>query len=496
MKKLLAIIPAMVFCATPYMASADAVTSARLDSLYNDSTVVTGVDTTAFATSAELQSVVAYVTGEDAMDWVTNYNSNTALPQRELRVKQDGNWITVWKEMTRWRDFLGADDTGDLTWIYSNATNLQLHLNALAADLSQRAYRNWGQYDSETGLLSPEDTVQISSASVIMGKHAGFQNVVSTEGNSAWFLVSEDPTLLTTGSDGTFTINPAGHTGTPLFQVIHGSERTAYWVTDNMVCSNESGVVYYYVHSPLVSASHPTAKFVSCLTNQNWITEGETGCPCPSVTWYGESGDWTMKAQAASGTNSWFATATYVYGHSDDQVLINGEPIVTEDDVEEIVGDLAIPKTATVSTVSDILSQANTACEGIVADAKDYDEVDSPLTVVSDDYSVSLTNRTVGSVFVGDGTNLTVNLVFANTPKSGDALLVVDAEEGATIGDIADGSGADVVCHAVTWSGDDFTTLEAGLNLLTFTRIKYEPVETDVRTVATNTYLVVRKLAE
>ena len=327
-------------------ASAASVTTERVDDLANTNRVVTGVDFDGLATSAELQTVVGYIQGEDVHDIVTNYSSATKLPSRELHGKIDGAWNVWWKELTRWRAFLGVNDIDEILWGL-NSTNFNDWAGRVSSTVSQKANRNWGQYDSETGELTPEGTVQISSDKITIGKSTGFQCAIAANGSEAWFLTSSDPIILSGGTAGEFTINPAGSTNSvSLFKIVRGKERTAPWLTDSMVSSNENGIIYFYVHCPITNAAPPVARFTADLKNPDWIEQGSSDCPCPSVTWSGTSGDWTMKAQAATiSTNKWFATAYYNFGTSDDEVFINGQKLVTMTDVETALA----PKADTAS---------------------------------------------------------------------------------------------------------------------------------------------------
>ena len=256
--------------------------------------------------SAQVSAIGTYLNAEDARFVSTNYDSAVRTPEAYVEVRLNDNgtnvWTTIWREMTRWGKFVGSAFDWD-TWagFHAWATNI-------TAELSHKADRCWGIYDSETGGYSPEGYTQISSSNILIAAGMAYQRTVTTDG-SVWVLQCNQGTAHIGGDTNGFFRVVDGD-GVTQFEIIKGDRREmgadASGIT---VGANNVMTIPYSVEA----AEHPTIRCCSNLATANWKDETDTDCLC-TVTWSGSSGAWVATVAPKTPQPSMFVKASYMAG--------------------------------------------------------------------------------------------------------------------------------------------------------------------------------------
>ena len=259
---------------------------------YTDSTV-TPIAASLSGLATTVNAWQTYWDGDDVRVTVTNYYGSADLPALYLEQKiSDGGtnyYKVIWTEKAR------------LAVITDRLAQLE-------ADVATKADRAWGYYDSHTGEWAPDGFTSISSGSILIGKDTSYQKTVTASGGEFWVLTANDPTVITgTETNGFFRISDSD--GTSVFEIVKGDKRTVPATCSAVSAGNNSLTVTYNV----VAAEHPTLEICDGLEEQNWIAEGEAGCPATAV-WSGASGAWIATVTGIQPMSKMFVKATYEVG--------------------------------------------------------------------------------------------------------------------------------------------------------------------------------------
>ena len=235
--------------------------------------------------SSQVSSIGAYLNAEDARFVVTNYDSAVHIPEAtvEVRLVDNGTnaWTTIWHEMRRWNAFVGLDFDWD-TWggFHAFETNV-------TEELSHKADRAWGAYDSETGGWSPEGYTQISSSNILIAAGMAYQRTVTT-GGAVWILQCNSGTA-TLGGDTNGFFRVMDGDGNVQFEIIKGN-RAEMGADASGITVSQPGNVMTIPYS-VEAAEHPTISCCNDLLTANWKDENDANCLC-TVSWSGSSGAW------------------------------------------------------------------------------------------------------------------------------------------------------------------------------------------------------------
>ena len=250
--------------------------------------------------SSQVTAISGHLNAEDARFVSTNYNSQVHLPEASVEVSISNEWLTVWREMTRWDAFTGAEFNWT-TWrgFYAWMTNTE-------AEISQKADRAWGFYDSHTGGWAPEGYTQVSSSNILIAAGMGYQRTVSS-GHTYWVLTANEPyTVDGISSNGFFRVTDAD--GNVQFEIIKGDKRTVPAPPDGVSAANGVLTVSYPV------ASRPTVEVSLTLADGGtWYAEDSASCPA-TVVWSGSSGAYVATVTPAAPTAQLFVKASYQVG--------------------------------------------------------------------------------------------------------------------------------------------------------------------------------------
>ena len=265
---------------------------------------VTVVSNLAASADTKVNTLVAYVQGDDVMDVVTNYDSAVHMPSRSLRQKiEDGGtnvWRVVWDEMTRWDWFMNIY----LPTNYYNKAEVD-------AALDDKADRAWGYYDSHTGGWSPDNYLQISSSKILIAAGMAYQRHVTT-GGAVWVLESNGLVTEVGGvsSNGFFRISD--DEGNALFEIVKGNKRTIGSTAGALTTTNIMGVTHMYITYAVESGEHPTIEATSDLGTA-FVSE-DSASSLVNVTWSGSSGDWHAEVWPKVASSSMFVRASHEIG--------------------------------------------------------------------------------------------------------------------------------------------------------------------------------------
>lgn len=234
-----------------------------------------------------------YWDGDDVRVTVTNYYGSMALPSLYLEQRMpadethDNVWFkVVWNEMTRWNQFLSE---------YQSLSN----------EVSQKADRAWGYYDSSTGEYSPDGYLQVSTPNIIVANGLSYQKTVSTGGFSMWVLTATQPMTISGETEqGFFKISDGD--GNALFEIVKGDKRVV-GATATAVSVNDGAMRITYN----VTGEHPTISLCSNLGGE-WQTGDEI--TMATVVWSGSSGEWIATVTPSGPYTSMFAKASYEAG--------------------------------------------------------------------------------------------------------------------------------------------------------------------------------------
>jgi hypothetical protein len=250
--------------------------------------------------SSQVTAIAGHLNAEDARFVSTNYNSQVHLPEASVEVSVSNEWLTVWREMTRWDAFVGSgfDWTswgGFLSW-----------MSTTEAALDQKADRAWGYYDSHTGEWAPEGYTQVSSSNILIAAGMGYQRTVSS-GHTYWVLTANEPYEVSgISSNGFFRVADAD--GNVQFEIIKGDKRTVPAPPDGASASGGVLTVSYPV------ASRPTVEVSLTLADGGtWHAEDSASCPA-TVAWSGTSGAYVATVTPSAPTAQLFVKASYQVG--------------------------------------------------------------------------------------------------------------------------------------------------------------------------------------
>lgn len=240
----------------------------------------------------QVSAIGAYLNGEDARFVVTNYDSVVHTPEAYVEIKVSNNWLRVWDEGTRWNQYE--------TW----KTNVD-------AELSYKADRAWGIYDSETGGYSPAGFTQVSSSNILIASGMAYQRTVTSAG-AVWVLqCNQGVAQLGGDTNGYFKIMDSD--GNSQFEVVKGDRREmgcdASGITLDTSTTPNNVIIPYSV----VSDEHPTLYITERLETPNWKAETDADC-IGTVTWTGSSGAYVATVHPKLAYPSMFIRATYMVG--------------------------------------------------------------------------------------------------------------------------------------------------------------------------------------
>jgi len=275
--------------------------------------------------SIQVSSIGAHLNAEDARFVSTNYDSVVRVPEAFVEIKVSNTWLTVWKEMNRWNRWTGTNFTWD-AWCGFDCwkTNVE-------TQLSWKADRAWGAYDSETGGYSPEGYTQISSSNILIAAGMAYQRTVTSAG-SVWILRCNSGSYRLSGStNGYFQV--VDSKGNVNFEIVNGEQEELGANADGITVDNSTTpptvIVPYSVEAP----EHPTIQICDNLSTAKWKPETDADC-LANVTWTGTSGDYVARVQRKTSGAGIFVTATYLGGSmtyirnaapvSMDSILLNG----------------------------------------------------------------------------------------------------------------------------------------------------------------------------
>lgn len=259
--------------------------------------------------STQVSAIGSYLNAEDARFVVTNYDSEVHTPEAyvEVRLTDNGTnrWQNIWSEMRRWRQFVGSAFSWP-TW-----QGFHTWMTNVTTELSYKADRAWGAYDSETGGYSPEGYTQISSSNILIAAGMAYQRTI-TSGGAVWVLQCNTGTAHIGGdTNGFFRVIDGD--GNVQFEIIKGNKR-------EMGC-DATGITVGSGNPPVVtipysveSAEHPTLQICDDLVARNWKDETDGDC-IANVSWGGLSGAWVATVQRkAAGNGAMFVKASFMAG--------------------------------------------------------------------------------------------------------------------------------------------------------------------------------------
>lgn len=259
----------------------------------------------AYNADTKVNTVNAYLAGDDARVVVTNYDSTTAMPSLSFQQKMtDGGsnwWRIVWNELTRWN------------WLQEEylPTNYY-NKGEVDAALGQKADRAFGFYDSHTGLYAPDGFLWISSPRIAIAAGMSYQRRVTTSG-AVWVLESNGLVTETSGvgSNGFFRVSD--DEGNSLFEVVKGNKRTVGATANGVEMFDVMNVTHMLIHYSVEGGDHPTVFVCDDLTTAQWHDETSADC-IANVSWTGSSGDWTAEVWGKSAQPKMFVKAEYETG--------------------------------------------------------------------------------------------------------------------------------------------------------------------------------------
>lgn len=262
------------------------------------------------ALAGQVSAIGATLHAEDAHFVSTNYDSNVRLPEAYVEVKMrdettgSNTWITIWQEMRRWTAFVGsAFDWSAWSGFHAWATNI-------THELSFKADRCWGIYDSETGGYSPEGYTQISSSNILIAAGMAYQRTV-TSGGAVWVLQCNQGTAHVGGDTNGFFRVVDGD-GVTQFEIIKGDKREMGADASGITVGSGTPPVVTIPYS-VEADEHPTLQVCDNLTTANWKAETDSDC-LATVSWSGVSGAYVATVQRKTIGNAIFVKASYLAG--------------------------------------------------------------------------------------------------------------------------------------------------------------------------------------
>lgn len=265
---------------------------------------------------AQVNAIGAHLNAEDAHFVSTNYDSAVRMPEAYVEIKMhdqatgSNTWITIWQEMRRWTAFVGdAFDWNTWSGFHAWATNI-------TAELSFKADRCWGIYDSETGGYSPEGYTQISSSNILIAAGMAYQRTVTSAG-SVWVLqCNQGVAHLGGDTNGFFRVMDGD--GVVQFEIVKGDKQEVGCDADGLTLSGGSILIPYSIDA----SEHPKLYCGDDL--YTWKAEDDPDCLC-TVSWSGSSGAWVATATPKTPQRKMFFKGTYMSGG--DTYIKNNAPV-------------------------------------------------------------------------------------------------------------------------------------------------------------------------
>ena len=240
----------------------------------------------------QVAAIGAHLNGEDARFVVTNYDSTVHTPEAYVEIKVSNDWLRVWDEGTRWKQYE--------TW----KTNVD-------AELSMKADRAWGVYDSETGGYSPAGFTQVSSSNILIAAGMAYQRTVTSAG-AVWVLqCNQGVAQLGGDTNGYFKIMDSD--GNSQFEVVKGDRREMGCDASGISLDHSTTPNNVIIPYSVVSEEHPTLYITERLETPNWKAETDADC-IGTVTWTGTSGAYVATVHPKLAYPSMFIRATYMVG--------------------------------------------------------------------------------------------------------------------------------------------------------------------------------------
>lgn len=240
----------------------------------------------------QVAAIGAHLNGEDARFVVTNYDSVVHTPEAYVEIKVSNNWLRVWDEGTRWNEYE--------VW----KTNVD-------AELSMKADRAWGVYDSETGGYSPAGFTQVSSSNILIASGMAYQRTVTSAG-AVWVLqCNQGVAQLGGDTNGFFRVMDSD--GVTQFEIIKGTRREMGCDASGISLDHSTTPNNVIIPYSVVSEEHPTLYITERLETPNWKAETESDC-IGTVTWTGTSGAYVATVHPKQAYASMFIRATYMVG--------------------------------------------------------------------------------------------------------------------------------------------------------------------------------------
>lgn len=239
----------------------------------------------------QVAAIGAHLNGEDARFVVTNYDSVVHTPEAYVEIKVSNDWLRVWDEGTRWNEYE--------VW----KTNID-------AELSYKADRAWGIYDSETGGYSPAGFTQVSSSNILIASGMAYQRTVTSAG-AVWVLqCNQGVAQLGGDTNGFFRVMDSD--GVTQFEIINGDKREIGCDASGITLSHDTPPVVTVPYS-VVSSEHPSLYITERLETPVWKKEDDADC-IANVVWGGSSGAWVATVNPKQNYASMFIRATYEVG--------------------------------------------------------------------------------------------------------------------------------------------------------------------------------------
>lgn len=249
-------------------------------------------DTSGQQLAQQVSAIGAYLNGEDARFVVTNYDSVVHTPEAYVEIKVSNNWLRVWDEGTRWNEYE--------VW----KTNVD-------AELSYKADRAWGVYDSETGGYSPAGFTQVSSSNILIASGMAYQRTVTSAG-AVWVLqCNQGVAQLGGDTNGYFKIMDSD--GNSQFEVVKGDRREMGCDASGISLDTSTTPNNVIIPYSVVSDEHPQLYITESLVTPDWKAETDADC-IGTVTWTGTSGAYVATVHPKLAYPSMFIRATYMVG--------------------------------------------------------------------------------------------------------------------------------------------------------------------------------------
>ena len=287
-------------------------TNAQQSSILADIAASVGTNSANVATlGTQVAAIGAHLGAEDAHFVSTNYDSAVRLPEAYVEIKmhdqQTGSntWITIWQEMRRWTAFVGsAFDWQTWQGFHAWATNI-------THELSFKADRCWGIYDSETGGYSPEGFTQISSSNILIAAGMAYQRTITSDG-AVWVLQCNQGVAHIGGDTNGFfrVIDSDGNTQ---FEIVKGDRREVGANASGITVNNGTSPPTVTIPYSIEAGEHPTLQICDDLITADWKSDDDPDC-LATVEWTGTSGAYVATVQRKAAGDALFVRATYMAG--------------------------------------------------------------------------------------------------------------------------------------------------------------------------------------